>query len=85
MVGRLQLGYTYYMRKLKLTDVLPCARVDDMPVPTARSFIVQCVQCGARIWVAYESPIEPMRMCVHCSMARTAQIKKSGEPIGTNS
>jgi len=85
MVGRLQPGYTYYMLKLKLTDVLPCARVDDMPEPTARSFIVQCVQCGARIWVAYESPIEPMRMCVHCSMARTAQIKKSGEPIGTNS
>ena len=73
------------MPKLKSTDVLPCARVDDMPVPTTRSFIVQCVQCGARIWVPYESPIEPMRMCVLCSMAHNVQIKKSGAPIGTNS
>jgi len=85
IVVRLRRGYTYQMPKLKSTDVLPCARVDDTPVPTTRSFIVQCVQCGARIWVAYESPIEPVRMCVLCSMAHTAQTKKSGDSIGTNS
>ena len=54
--------------QLKAIDVLPCARVDELPVPNAPSFIVQCVQCGARIWVAQSSPIEPTRMCVLCSM-----------------
>jgi len=53
----------------KSTDVLPCARVDDMPVPNTHSFMSQCVQCGARIWVACSSPIEPKRMCVLCSTA----------------
>ena len=53
--------------QLKATDVLPCARVDDFPVPNTHSFMSQCVQCGARIWVACSSPIELRRMCVLCS------------------
>ncbi len=53
--------------QLKAIDVLPCARVDEFPVPNTHSFMSQCVQCGARIWVACSSPIEPKRMCVFCS------------------
>ena len=47
-----------FVPQLKATDVLPCARVDDFPVPNSHSFMSQCVQCGARIWVACSSPIE---------------------------
>ena len=56
------------MPQLKAIDVLPCARVDEMPAPNVRSFMSQCAQCGARIWVPHNSPIEPTRMCVLCSM-----------------
>ena len=30
-----------------------------MPIPPTPSFNCQCVQCGARIWVAHSSPIDP--------------------------
>jgi hypothetical protein len=72
------------MPKLQSTDVLSCARVDDMPVPNTHSFMSQCVQCDARIWVPCSSPIEPKRMCVLCCMAHIEQINKSGKAIGAN-
>jgi hypothetical protein len=68
------------MPTLKSTEVLTCVRVDDMPVPNTHSFMSQCMQCDARIWVACSSPIEPKRMCLLCSGAHTEQIKKFGEP-----
>jgi len=73
-------GYTHSMHKLTSTDVVACARVVDMLVPNTRSFMSQCAQCRARIWVEYTSPIEPMRMCALCSLARAEQIKQSDVP-----
>jgi formylmethanofuran dehydrogenase subunit E len=51
----------------ELREVLSCPRVDEMPTPATRSFICQCVQCDARIWVAHSSPIEPIRLCRSCA------------------
>ena len=62
------------MPELNSTDVHSCARVDDMPTPNTHSFMSLCVQCGARIWVACSSPIEPKRMCVLC-VVHADQIK----------
>lgn len=53
---------------IKSREVLACARVDEMPAPATRSFICQCAQCNTRIWVAHRSPIEPIRLCLSCSM-----------------
>ncbi len=57
----------------ELRDVLSCPRVDEVPTPTTRSFICQCVQCAARIWVAHSSPIEPIRLCSSCAKAQEAE------------
>lgn len=54
-------------------EVLSCPRVDEMPTPATRSFICQCVQCDARIWVAHSSPIEPIRLCRPCAKAKEAE------------
>ena len=54
-------------------EVLSCPRVDEVPTPTTRSFICQCVQCDARIWVAHSSPIEPIRLCRSCAKAKEAE------------
>jgi hypothetical protein len=53
--------------------VLACPRVEELPIPPMPSFICQCAQCGARIWVAHSSLIEPMRLCVSCSVASHAE------------
>ena len=53
----------------KSNDVLPCAQSRRHAGADTHSFMSQCVQCGARIWVACSSPIEPKRMCVLCSPA----------------
>jgi hypothetical protein len=47
--------------------VLRCTRVVDMPVPAARSFMSQCAHCRTPVWVSYNSPIEPTRICLVCS------------------
>ena len=52
---------------LEFREVLSCPRVDEMPTPATRSFICQCVNCEARIWVAHSSPIEPVRLCRSCA------------------
>jgi hypothetical protein len=62
-------------RTLEFREVLSCPRVNETPTPTKRSFICQCVQCDARIWVAYSSPIEPIRLCFSCAKAK----KSAGE------
>ena len=43
--------------------------------PTTRSFICQCVQCAARIWVAHSSPIEPIRLCRSCAKAQERNVE----------
>jgi hypothetical protein len=62
------------MLKLASNDVLECARIDDLPVPSTYSFMSQCVQCDAPIWVPCSSPIEPKRVCSHCIVARTDEL-----------
>ena len=57
-------------------EVLICLRVDEAVVPPTPSFDCQCEQCDARIWVAYNSPIEPARVCATCSTARHAQVSQ---------
>ena len=63
------------MLDFKLGEVLACPRVDEMPIPPTPSFNCQCEQCGARIWVAYSSPIEPLRLCLSCSAAQADRVK----------
>lgn len=55
---------------LESREVLSCPCVNEMPTPATRSFICQCVQCDARIWVAHSSPIEPIRLCRSCAKAQ---------------
>jgi hypothetical protein len=62
---------------LELRDVLVCPYVDEMPNPATRSFICQCVECDARIWVAYSSPIEPIRLCGSCAQEKEAKSASS--------
>jgi len=61
------------MPDFELREVLACPRVDEVPIPPTPSFNCECEQCGARVWVAYSSPIEPIRMCVVCSAAHDDQ------------
>ena len=57
--------------------VLTCQRVDEVVNPLAPSFNTQCEQCGVRIWVAHNSPIEPARMCVACSDGHDDQARQT--------
>ena len=61
----------------ELREVLTCPRVDQVPISSTQSFNCECEQCGARVWVAYSSPIEPIRMCAACSAAHDDEIQKS--------
>ena len=61
----------------ELREVLACPRIDDVPIPSTPSFNCECQQCGARVWVAYTSPIEPIRMCVACSAAHDDKIQQA--------
>jgi formylmethanofuran dehydrogenase subunit E len=63
-------------------EVFSCPCVDEMPTPATRSFICQCAQCDARIWVAHSSPIEPIRLCRSC--AKTQETKGAGRLIKTS-
>jgi hypothetical protein len=60
----------------ELREVLICPRVDEVPIPSTQSFNCECEQCGARVWVAYSSPIEPIRMCAACSATHDDEIQK---------
>jgi hypothetical protein len=60
-----------------MREVLTCPRVDEMPIPPTPSFNCECEQCGARVWVAYSSPIEPTRMCGACGAAHDHQIQQT--------
>ena len=48
------------MSNVDLREVLACPRIDEVPISSTPSFNCECQQCGARVWVAYTSPIEPM-------------------------
>ena len=65
------------MTNVDLRVVLACPRIDEVPISSMLSFNCECQQCGARVWVAYTSPIEPMRMCVACSAAHDDKIQKA--------
>ena len=65
------------MTNVDLREVLACPQIDEVPIPSTPSFNCECQQCGARVWVAYTSPIEPMRMCVACSAAHDDKIQKA--------
>src|SRR5262249_60868223 len=68
-------GRSPQMLDFKLGEVLACQRIDEMPIAPTPSFNCQCEQCGARIWVAYSSPIEPLRLCLSCSAAQADRVK----------
>ena len=59
----------------ELREVLTCPRVDEVPIPSTQSFNCECEQCGARVRVAYSSPIEPIRMCALQRSARRRNPK----------
>jgi predicted nucleic acid-binding Zn ribbon protein len=63
------------MPDFECREVLACPRIDEVPIPSTPSFNCECEQCGARIWVAHSSPIEPVRMCVSCSAAHDKQSR----------
>ncbi len=65
------------MSNVELREVLACQRIDEVPIPSTPSFNCECQQCGARVWVAYTSPIEPIRMCVACSAAHDDKIQQA--------
>jgi hypothetical protein len=71
--------YLSRMPDFELREVLACPRVDEVPIPSTPSFNCECEQCGARVWVAYSSPIEPIRMCVACSAAHDDRIQQHTE------
>ena len=58
---------------LEFREVLSCPCVNEMPTPATRSFVCQCVQCHARIWVAHSSPIEPIRLCESCARKKETE------------
>jgi predicted nucleic acid-binding Zn ribbon protein len=65
------------MSNVELREVLACPRIDELPIPPTPSFNCECQLCGTRVWVAYNSPIEPVRMCVACSAAHDAKIQRA--------
>jgi hypothetical protein len=71
------MAVNYGMPDFELREVLACPRVEEVLIPFTPSFNCECEQCGARIWVAYTSPIEPIRMCVACSAAHDDHTQHS--------
>jgi len=65
-----------FMSNFESREVLVCLRVDEAGIPPTPSFNCQCELCGARIWVARNSAIEPARICATCSTARDAQVSQ---------
>jgi hypothetical protein len=65
-----------FMPNFESREVLVCLRVDEAGIPPTPSFNCQCELCGARIWVAHNSAIEPARICATCSTARDAQVSR---------
>ena len=65
------------MSNVDFREALACPRIDEVPIPPTPSFNCGCQQCGARVWVAYTSPIEPMRMCVACSAAHGDKLQQA--------
>jgi hypothetical protein len=57
-------------------EVLICMRVDETDTPPTPSFNCQCELCDARIWVSFNSPIEPARVCATCSAAHNAHVSQ---------
>jgi hypothetical protein len=51
-----------FMPNFESCEVLVCLRVDEAGIPPTPSFNCQCELCGARIWVAHNSPLEPARI-----------------------
>jgi hypothetical protein len=50
---------------------LICRRVSEIPKPPVHSFRgVQCVLCGAEVWVAYSSPLSETIWCWPCAIPR---------------
>jgi hypothetical protein len=68
--------YLADMADFRSREVLICLRVDEVVIPPTPSFNCQCEQCGSRIWVAHNSPIEPLRMCVACSTAHDDHVSQ---------
>src|SRR5262249_25587812 len=69
--------YFRHVPGFALGEVLACPRVDEVPIPPTPSFICQCVQCAARIWVAPRSPIEAVRACVAGSEEHDDQVRQT--------
>lgn len=65
------------MSNVDLREVLACPRIDEVPIPSTPSFNCECQRCGARVWVAHTSPIEPMRMCVACTAAHDDKLQQA--------
>jgi class 3 adenylate cyclase/putative methionine-R-sulfoxide reductase with GAF domain len=57
-------------------EVLICLRVDEAVIPPTPSFNCQCELCGARIWVAHNSPLGPARLCGACGTAEDARVSQ---------
>ena len=64
------------LEQREFCGVLSCPCVNEMPTPATRSFICQCAQCNARIWVAHSSPIEPIRLCRSCAKAKEGESSR---------
>lgn len=58
-----------------------CVRIEDMPTPHVPAHEERCSECGARIWVANNSPKKPPRFCMaHLSEVEDL-VRRSGHEV----
>jgi len=49
-------------------ELLACDRVSDRPEPRVPSVMERCVDCGARVWVPFDTPPVTL-ICIQCAEA----------------
>lgn len=60
-------------------EFIVCFRVADLPIPYVPAQIMACTECGARVWLADNSPQNVPIICDHC--AKIAIAKDGEEPM----
>src|SRR5215831_1009096 len=60
-------------------ELVICHRVQDLPIPHVPGDIQRCKDCNERIWVSFNSPKKPPKICIRCIKAL---IEKEKDPEG---
>ena len=50
-------------------ELLACDRVSDLAEPRVPSVMGRCIDCGARVWLPFDTPLPVTLICTRCAEA----------------